>query len=130
MIAFIEKRKIALQRWVKVNNLKKEWGRKRLRRLLITVTDESMAMAKEVLNTLKLNRAEGREKKLKQCRRTINTDTLFMSTFFHIWRFNETSDKNQKQLALQNTLETKTKSLTKIDSLSSKVIGLNLKDII
>lgn len=53
-----------------------------------------------------------------------------MSTFFHIWRFNESANKNQEEQALKTSNENKTKSLTKIDYLSSKVVSLNVKDII
>jgi len=41
----------------------------------------------------------GKEKKLQVCRKTTNTDIIFMSGFFHAWRFNESNDKLEETIA-------------------------------
>lgn len=86
--------------------------------------------AKNTLNILKLNLKEGQLKKLRQCTRIINLDTYYLSSFFQIWRLNQTIDKDKEELKVKTVLNSKTKALSQIASSNSKVTSLNLKDIL
>ena len=72
----------------------------------------------------------GKEKKLQVCRKTTNTDIIFMSGFFHAWRFNESNDKLEETIANNKAKQDKQKSLTRIASLNSKNTTAQLKNVI
>ena len=116
--------------WSKVHNLKKEWGKNKLRAILLNITLETTSKLQESMNVFKGNRIEGIEKKLKICRRTFNTDTVFLSSFFHKWRFNERTDKISEEIAVSKITDNKLNSLTKISTLNTKNTDSKVKDII
>jgi alpha-N-acetylglucosamine transferase len=113
-----------------VNNIKKEWGRRKLRALLMRTTSETTNALKDSLNALKKDWQEGRDKKMKQCRRTINTDVLFTASAFHTWRHKEVTGKHLETVAVKQIAENKINSLTKIASVNSAVTNSKLKDVI
>jgi hypothetical protein len=53
MLQHIENIKIALMKWKTINNIKKEWGRKKLRMILLKSTEQIINSKKDVLNVFK-----------------------------------------------------------------------------
>lgn len=53
---YTENRKIALEKWRNINNIKKEWGRVKLRAIFLNIVEEIRLTEREVLEVLKANR--------------------------------------------------------------------------
>lgn len=53
MKSFIEKRIIAIESWSKVNNIKKSWGKQKLRSILLRVTEDTKKNLKDTLEIMK-----------------------------------------------------------------------------
>ena len=90
---YIDKRVRCLQKWAEINNLKKVWGKRRLRALLLNVTKQMNDTVKQTLNVFKANRMEKKKKKLAQYHRTFSEYGINLSKFIHLWRYNSTNIK-------------------------------------
>jgi hypothetical protein len=61
-----------MEKWSNINNLKKSWGKSKLRAILLNITHQMNETTKETLDIFKANRMEGRRKKLVQYHRTFS----------------------------------------------------------
>lgn len=117
-------------KWKTINNLKKEWGRKKLRMILLKSTEQLINNKKETLNIFKKYWMKGRNKKISITRKAINKDLIFMERFMQVWRHNIGNTKVEMNLAEKQVRANKSSSLIGIASTFNRVQMYMIRDVI